>query len=114
MPIVMPSEKPRELAPPGSHIAICHMVVDLGTQPGGRYKARRQILISWELADELRSDGQPFSISRRYGYSSDTKATLRQDIESWLGRVLTGADLGKLDLTELLGRTCTLGIKQEA
>jgi hypothetical protein len=114
MPIVMPEEKPRELPPPGSHIAICYMVVDLGTQPGGRYKPRRQILVSWELPDEPRSDGQLFAISRRYGYSSDARSSLRQDIESWLGRVLTSDDFGKLDLTELLGCTCQLGVKHEA
>jgi hypothetical protein len=113
MPIYMPEEKPRELPPPGAHLAVCYMVIDLGTQPGGRFPARRQVLFGFELPEEERSDGQPFTILRRYNYSSNANATLRHDIESWLGRTLTAADFGKLDLTERLGSTCVLGIKHE-
>jgi hypothetical protein len=114
MAIYMPEEKPRELPPPGSHLAVCYMICDLGTQPGGRFPARRQILIAWELPEELRADGQPFTISRRYGYSSNSNSNLRGDVESWLGRVLTSADLGKLDLTDQLGCSCILGVKHES
>jgi hypothetical protein len=113
MPIVMPEEQTYELVPPGSHTAVCFRVVDCGTQPRGMYGPKWQVLISWETPDELMANGQPFTISRRYTLSSNRKSALRGDIEGWLGRVLTNADFGKFDLSELLGTTCIIGIKHE-
>jgi len=108
----MPEEQSYELMPPGSHVATCFRICDVGTQPG-QYGPKSQIVISWETPDELMADGRPFSISRRYTLSSGRKATLRDHVESWLGRVLTSADFGKFDLAQLLGTTCTIGIKHE-
>jgi hypothetical protein len=108
----MPEERSFELPPPGSHVAVCFRIVDLGTQTG-QYGPRAQILFSWELPDELQADGRPFTISRRYGLSSGRKSSLRADVEGWLGRVLTGNDFGKFDLSTLLGTTCLIGIKHE-
>jgi len=112
MSIYMPEEKSFELPPAGAHIAVCNRVVDLGTQPS--FGPKHQILLSFEFPDELMSDGRPFSISRRYNYTSAANSTLRADIEGWLGRALTAKDFGKLDLTKMLGRTCTLGIKHQS
>jgi hypothetical protein len=110
MPIYMPEEKTFELCPAGTHVGTCFRVVDLGTQ-NGSYGQQRQILISWELQDERMADGRPFTVGRRYNFSADRKSTLRTDVEGWLGRVLTAADFGQLNLGDLLGCTCTLGIK---
>ena len=112
MAITLPEEKSYELSPPGSHTAICFRVVDLGTQ-FGMYGPKRQILISWELPDEQMADGRPFTVSRRYTFSSNRKSALRADIEGWLGRVLTATDFGRFDLSQLLGSTCLVGIKHE-
>jgi hypothetical protein len=112
MPIIMPEERSYELPPPGSHTAICFRVIDLGTQQS-TFGAKPQIMFSWELTDELMADGKPFGISRRYTFSANRKAALRQDVEGWLGRVLTGSDFGKLDLSELLGSACLIGVKHE-
>jgi len=112
MPIYMPDEKPRELPPAGAHTAICIYVVDLGTQETS-FGQRRQVFIGWELPDERTSAGAPFTIGRRYTYSSNSKAALRADIESWIGRPLSGADFGRLNLSDFLGRTCLLGVKHE-
>jgi len=112
MPITLPEEQSYELAPAGSHTAVCFRIVDLGTQPG-MYGPKWQILITWELPDEQMADGRPFTISRRYTLSSNRKSALRADIEGWLGRVLTAADFGRFDLSQMLGTTCLIGIKHE-
>jgi hypothetical protein len=112
MPITLPEEQTYELAPAGSHTAVCIRVVDLGTQPG-LYGPKWQILITWELQEEQMADGRPFTISRRYPLSSNRKSALRADVEGWLGRVLTAADFGRFDLSQLLGTTCIVGIKRE-
>jgi hypothetical protein len=113
MSIYMPEERQYELAPAGTHVATCRLVVDIGTQEG-QYGKKRQLVFGWELPDELtEEDNEPFRIYRRYTYTSDRRSALRTDIESWLGRVLTADDFGRLDLTEMLGRTCMIGIKHE-
>ena len=112
MPIYMPDEKTFELPPAGQHTAICNRVIDLGTQ-SGMYGDKPTLWIGWELADERTSGGQPFTIGRRYTWSSSKMSRLRQDIEGWLQRPLSAADFGKLDLTSFLGRTCTLAIRHE-
>jgi hypothetical protein len=112
MSLYMPEEKLRELPPPGAHMAICAYVVDLGTQETN-FGSKRQVYIGWELPDERMSDGKPFMVGRRYTFSSNAKAALRADIESWLGRPLSAADFGQLDLSTLLGMTCTLGIQHQ-
>src|SRR5215469_18163395 len=109
MTIVLPDLKQRELVPAGTHLGICTTIADLGTQ-AGPYGSKRQLYIAWELPDELRSDGKPFVIGKFYTLSSDPKATLRQDIESWEGRPLTQADFGKFDISTRVGSTCMLGI----
>ena len=65
MPIVMPEERQFELPPAGTHLATCLRVVDVGTQ-NGQYGLRRQIIIGWELPDELTERGDPFTLARRY------------------------------------------------
>ena len=78
-----------EMPPTGAHIAVCYRVIDLGTQETtylGQKKLTHQILISWEMPDELMTDGRPFSIHKRYTYSSSPKANLRKDLESWRGK----------------------------
>jgi hypothetical protein len=109
----MPELKERELVPAGAHTAVCITVADLGTQQGP-YGSKRQLYISWELPDELRSDGKPFVVGKFYTLSSDPKATLRADIEGWEGRPLTKADFGKLDIGSRVGTTCILGIAHKS
>ena len=112
MTITMPAEKEQTLVPAGTHNAICCRVVDIGTQATS-FGPRHQLFFSWELTDETMNNGRPFIISRRYNYSADRKASLRIDIEGWLGRTLDARDFGTLDLSTMLGRTCLVGVKHE-
>lgn len=102
-----------EDAPVGNHIAICYRVVDLGTQVGeyqGKENIRNQILISWELPDNLMSDGKPFSISKFYTNSLNEKASLRNDLVSWRTRDFTPEELNNFDLQNIIGKPCMISI----
>lgn len=76
-------------APAGSHAAICVRVIDLGTQIGsygGKERSAHKILITWELPLETMDDGKPFTIGKRYTFSTHKKAALRADLEAWRGK----------------------------
>src|SRR5215469_5879253 len=112
MPIFMPpttgSFSP---CPEGSFIAICYRIVDLGTQEvvfQGHAKYTRQLLLSWELPEELMSDGRPFTISKKYTYSSHPKASLRKDLESWRGKRFSDDEIEGFDIGNLIGVGCML------
>jgi hypothetical protein len=108
MKLNIPTEKPREIPPAGFHYAVCCTVVDLGTQPSP-YGAKRQLYIAWEIEEASRS--KPHIIGKFYNITSNERGLLRQDLESWFGKQLGTAELGELNLLEvLLGRTAKLGI----
>ena len=110
MRITIPKERPREIAPAGSHDAVCCTIVDLGTQITA-YGVKRQLYLAWELPQELNSNGKPFVVGKFYTLTGDARGTLRQDLESWLGRVFDQGEIEEIDLlTELIGRTGTLGL----
>jgi hypothetical protein len=111
----LPANEGGDFTPPpsGTHLAICTRVIDLGTQRGewkGQTKHQRKVLISWELPDELQSEGRPFLISQRYTFSSSEKSRLRQDLEGWRGKRFTDADFGPggFDIKNVLGKACLL------
>lgn len=102
-----------ELPPAGAHIAVCYRVIDLGTQETtfkGQKKHTHQILISWELPDEPMRDGRPFSVHKRYTYSSNEKANLRKDLESWRGKKFEDAEFGTWDIGTIISAGCMINI----
>lgn len=101
-----------ELPPPGAVAARCNRVIDLGSQESsyeGKVKLQRKILLSWELA-ETRTDGSPFTISRRFGLSLHEHAALRAFLQAWRGRPFTDEELAGFDLRALIGAPCLLNI----
>lgn len=101
-----------ELPPAGPVAARCSRLIDLGSQESdyqGEKKMQRKILLSWELA-ELRTDGTPFTISRRFGLSLHEKSALRGFLQAWRGRPFTQEELELFDLRRLLGAPCLLNI----
>lgn len=103
-------------APTGTHIARCVRITDLGMQHGeymGKPTRRSQILITWELPDEMiEIEGKeiPITTSRFYTNSLGEKANLRKDLESWRGRIFTEEELRKFDLENIVGKPCLLTI----
>lgn len=101
-----------ELPPAGAVAARCNRVIDLGSQEStfeGKTTLKRKILLSWELA-ELRADGSPFQISRRFGLSLHENATLRAFLQAWRGRPFTDEELQGFDLRKLINAPCLLNI----
>lgn len=108
-----------EQPPIGTHIARCIKLIDIGTQKGeyqGKATSRRQVIIGWELPDELMSEGdfagKPFYVSKFYTQSLSEKATLRADLKNWRGRDFTEAELAGFDAKNILGKACMLSLTE--
>jgi hypothetical protein len=79
----------------------------------------RQVLIKWELCDEMMTapEGEqlrPFSVTKRYTNSLNEKSALRSHLEAWLGRQLSPQELSGFALSSLLGTACQLTIVHES
>lgn len=103
--------------PPGTHIARCIRVIDLGTHTSeynGQTNTKRQCLIGWELPTELMQggefDGKPFVVSKFYTQSLNEKANLRKDLETWRGRAFTAVELDGFDAKNVLGKPCLVTV----
>ena len=112
-----------EQTPTGTHLAVCYRFIDLGTQESnylGNIKHQRKVLISWELPEELMTQGEhagkPFTFHQRYTWSMHEKSTLRKDLEAWRGVPFTDADFGPngFDIRNILGKACLLTLVEEA
>lgn len=115
MHLPAPTETDFEIAPAGTHLAVCYRVIDLGTQAGsfqGQPKSQHKILLSWELPEERMKDNRPFTISQRYTWSMSEKATLRKHLEGWRGRGFTEADFGPngFNIKNVIGKGCVLTV----
>lgn len=100
-------------APTGTHLAICVQIVDIGTHHSeyqGKPNTRNQIIVRWELPNELMDDGQPFIVSRFYTNSLSEKANLRADLETWRGKQFSEEELNGFDLMNILGKPCMVSI----
>jgi hypothetical protein len=97
------------ICPEGNHLAICFMIVDLGTQTD-RFGSARKIAIGWELSDELNEKGEPFRQTHFYTLSLNEKSNLRKHLITWRGRDFTEDELKGFDLKNLLGKPCLLSI----
>lgn len=112
MPIIL-NEKPGVQVPAGTHIAVCHRITDIGTQPDTGYGEKRKIVINWELPHELINiDGaeKPMSISKIYTCSLNKKASLRQHLKAWRGRDFTAEELKHFELRNILGKGCQVNV----
>lgn len=106
-----------EQAPAGTHVARCYKLIDLGTtlqEFQGESRKRHQILIGWELPNELMQTGeyagQPFTASAFYTLSLHEKSNLRHILKNWRGRDFTEAELKGFDLKNILGAPCMLSV----
>lgn len=105
-----------ELTPAGTFVSRCYRFIDLGSHEqnfqGESKGMRRLVMIGFELPTELMADGRPFSIHKRYTFSTHEKATFRKDLESWRGRKFEDSDFGPggFDVRNLIGVPCTLTI----
>lgn len=117
--LTVKDDKGKNLYPllePDSYPAVCCMVADIGEQFSEMFgKSSRKVLFVWELSTALIDIGGemvPRTISETYTMSLNEKATLRQRLEGWRGRVFTPDELEGFDLGKVLGQPCLLNIIQ--
>ncbi|MBA4364929.1 MAG: hypothetical protein C0398_02840 [Coprothermobacter sp.] len=98
--------------PTGTHVARCYGVIDLGTQYSEKFgRWANKIMVQFELPADLTDDGRPAIISKKYTLSLNDKASLRKDLESWLGRPVTvKEERDGFALGSMLGAACLLSI----
>lgn len=105
-----------ELTPAGTYIGRCYRFIDLGSHDqeyqGESKGLKRLVMIGFELPTETMADGRPFSIHKRYTWSTHEKANMRKDLEAWRGAKFNETDFGPggFDVRNLLGVPCTLTI----
>jgi|SRR6185503_3616696 len=109
--------------PSGSHIAVCNLVADLGMQPGSAsYPAPKQkVFIRFEIPAErveYEKDGRKISgpavIGAFFTASMHEKATLRNRLEGWRGRMFTDEEAGNFDVSTILGKPCMLNVVENS
>lgn len=101
-----------ELPPAGPQAARCSRIIDLGSQASeyeGKKTMARKLLVTFTLAEQ-RSDGEPFTISRRFTASLAEKSALRAFLQQWRGRALTEEDMAGFDLRRLLNAPALLNL----
>jgi hypothetical protein len=105
-----------EPAPAGVHQGVCVDVIDLGVLDvtwQGQHKKQHKINVAWQIA-ELRDDGKPFLVFKRYTLSLSEKANLRKDLESWRGKAFTPDEEAGFDVESVIGANCLLNIQHNA
>lgn len=96
---------------PGSYVARCYSVVNIGKQTAGPYEPKNRHWIAFEIPSERIAykdkDGfdqeGPAVIGARYTSSLSPKATLRQHLETWRGQAFSDEQLKNFDLFNLVG-----------
>jgi hypothetical protein len=100
-------------APEGSHAARPYQLVDIGIQHSEAYGDKHQIIISYELVDELMEDGRPFILNKFYNLSLNEKATLCIDLEGIAGRKLSDTEKENFDFRKILNAPCLISVIHE-
>lgn len=109
-----------EQIPPGSHLARCYGVIDLGTQPKTfqqEVHMERQVQISFELPlvktegkYDPKAKGRPMMASRKFKQSLHQKANLRKFLEGWRGRAFKPGEAEQFDPKKLPGLPCRVNV----
>lgn len=108
----------REPIPAGNYFGAIIGVYDLGTQPGGQYGPKHQILLQFELHRKKGvcrdKEGRTLLISKFYSLAFGPKSELRPDVEAILNRSFTEEEARDgYDVTQLVDCVCRLTIKHE-
>lgn len=104
-----------EIAPEGSTACRAIRVVDLGTQETswqGEVKMRRQVCITWEVAETM-EDGRPFIVQEIYTASIGDKANLGILLNTWRGRGFTDEEKAGFELSNILGAPGLMSIEHK-
>lgn len=105
----------RQIARDEPQIGIVTQIIDIGVQPGGKFKPARKVLITFELPDDLVLEGEhkgrPLLISKEYSLSLHAKSVLRQEyIAGVEGRPISDTEAETYDLFSTVGKAVQLNI----
>jgi hypothetical protein len=106
---------------PGSYMARCYSIIELGTLPGSNptYSPSKKILISWELptvfSEYEDKDGRKIkkvrTIATSYGFTMGKRGNLRKMLEAWTGKPFPSDDAAyDFDIDKMLSRTCLISV----
>jgi len=108
---------------PGSHIARCYQLIDLGTQQHswkGETWTARDVRFTFELPHETMTGkynaehkGKPFAVSLTMKQSLHSASKLRSFLESWRGRKFTKEELSAYDPKKCVGAACRVTLIQD-
>jgi len=114
------NDKDFKIVPPGSHLARCYRIVDVGTQAvewQGQQKFLRKVMIGWEVHGEeengsplLTDEGEPLAMFKNYTLSWSENANLRKDLQNWRGVPWKDEEVNRFDLKNILGQWCMLNV----
>ena len=103
------------LPPEDSHVGRCVLLADLGTQPGGNFGPKHQIIIGFELPlclhvfDEHVGE-EPAMLSRFFTLSLNEASNLRAFLEGWRSKGFTSEELKRFELMNLVGAPALLSV----
>ena len=107
---------------PGTHVARCFGLIDMGTQVhswNNEQWQSRDLRIMWELPNEQMTGiyqpekkGKPFAVSMVVKQSLHSSSKLRGFLESWRGKKFTKEELQAYDAKKLIGAPCLLTLIQ--
>lgn len=112
------SGETREPVPAGNYFGVIVGVYDLGTQEGGKFGPKHQVVIQFELHSKkgvkTNKEGKPLLMSKFYNLAFGTKADLRADVESILNRAFSEEEAKEgYDVTQLIDQACRLTVKHD-
>lgn len=99
---------------PGSYIGRLFSIVDIGHQSttwNGVSKIQHKIIFNWELfgsdsKGELKIDGKPLTIFKKYTFSNHPESSLMIDLKAWSGKEVPLP----LDFNNLLGKYALVNV----
>lgn len=116
MSLIAKKKTASQVAPmdPGTYIAVCVGVVDIGEQKSDLYNNyAQQVVFIWEIPSariEVDGEDKPRWLSEFYRVSLNEKANLSKMLVSWRGKAFTEDEADGFDLSEMLGKACQLQV----
>jgi len=115
MSMIVSENEKVELLEEGVYKAICHAVIDIGSQYSEQYdKWNKKVIVIWELPDVLSmdKDNVEFSkkMSREYTAFLGERTNLEKDLTAWRGKAFTPEEKQGFNLLSLLGVGCQMQI----
>lgn len=99
----------------GTFLAVCGVLVDLGTQLNKKYnRFQPKVLIGWEIPEQTytdeNGDQKPRMVYSRYTGNLNEGSNLRRDLALWRGRDFTQDELDEFKLQNIVGKSCFITI----